>query len=80
MSKLKFLSGYCLTLFTLVLTLTTAQPIMVLAQDQELSAEAEAFDANKDGLLQKNEAKHPARQEWKDNFDQIDCDKNSGLV
>ena len=52
---------------------------MVLAQDKKLSAEAEADDANEDGLLQKNEAKYPATWDWKANFDQIDCDKNSGL-
>jgi dienelactone hydrolase len=79
MSKLVFLSCYTLTLFTLVLTLTTLLPTLVLAQDKELSAEAKADDANEDGLLQKNEAKYPATWVWKANFDQIDCDKNSGL-
>jgi len=67
-------------LFTLVLTLTTLLPTLVLAQDKELSARAlEADDANGDGLLQKNEAKYPVTWDWKANFDQIDCDKNAGL-
>ena len=79
MSKLKFLSCYCLALFTVGLTLTALQPTLVLAQDMELSAVAAADDANEDGLLQKNEAKHPERWDWKANFDLIDCDKNSGL-
>jgi len=68
-----------LALFIVGLTLTALQPTLVLAQDTELSAVAAADDANEDGLLQKNEAKHPATWDWKANFDLIDCDKNSGL-
>mgnify|MGYP001262957127 CR=1 FL=1 len=79
MLKLKFLGCYCLALFTAGLILTALQPTLVLAQDTELSAVAKADDANNDGLFQKNEAKHPATWDWKANFDQIDCDKNSGL-
>jgi len=45
MWKFNILSSYFITLFTLVLIITTAQPIMVLAQDQGLAAEIKAnFD------------------------------------
>ena len=70
---------FTLTLFTVVLTLTTAQSIMVLAQDTDLSVVAAKDDANADGLLQKNEAKHSSTWDWKANFDLIDCDKNFGM-
>jgi dienelactone hydrolase len=51
----------------------------VNAENKKLSAREAANDANGDGLLQKNETNFPTMWDWKANFDQIDCDKNSGL-
>ena len=51
------------------------QPTWATGQGKELSDRAKAMDANKDGLIQKNEAKGPLLS----NFKVMDCNKNKGL-
>ena len=51
------------------------QPTWATGQGKKLSDRAKAMDANKDGLIQKNEAKGPLLS----NFKVMDCDKNKGL-
>ncbi len=63
------LMGVLITSFILV------QPTLVVGQGKELSDRAKAMDTNKDGLVQKNEAKGPLLS----NFKVMDCDKNAGL-
>ena len=61
--------GALITSFILV------QPTLVTGQGKELSDRAKTMDTNKDGLVQKNEAKGPLLSNFKD----MDCDKNDGL-
>ena len=63
------LMGVLITSFILV------QPTLVVGQGKELSDRAKVMDSNKDGLVQKNEAKGPLLS----NFKVMDCDKNAGL-
>jgi dienelactone hydrolase len=57
------------------LILSSFLPNLVLAEDKELSERAKKNDANRDGFIQKNEAKYHVKA----NFNAIDCDKNSAL-
>ena len=63
-----------LILFWFLLTFLTVTET-AYSQNRELSERGKAADTNKDGLIQRSEARGPLEA----NFDDMDCDKNGGL-
>ena len=63
-----------LILFCFLLTFLTDTET-AYSQNRELSERGKAADTNKDGLIQRSEARGPLEA----NFDDMDCDKNGGL-